>query len=119
QYEGRWQVSAEGAKSAWSASAVTIRFEGTDLDVRIADNGKNFWQVIVNGEPRNVLDLESGEHLYEVVADLRPGTHTVKLLKRTEASVGVTEILGFELNDGAKLISVEAPKRAIEVIGDS
>lgn len=120
RYVGRFdRTDAAGPRCAWSASTVAVTLTGGSLNVRLNERGKNFWQIVVNGAPAGVLELKPGEHVYPVVTDLPAGRHTVELVKRTEASVGATQVLGFELSGGAKLLPTPARPRRIEVIGDS
>ncbi len=119
-YSGRFDTNAkDGPRCAWSASGVSIRFTGTDINVRLKENGQDRWQVEVDGKPATTLQLERGEHSYCAAAGLPAGDHTLTLIKATEAFVGITQILGFELNEGGKLQPFAAPERRIEVIGDS
>lgn len=82
-------------------------------------SGKSHWQVVVNGRASSVLALQAGEQTYPIAAKLPAGTHRIELVKRTESSQGLTQILGLQLEDGAKLLPTPARPRRIEVIGDS
>ena len=62
---------------------------------------------------------EKGAHLYRVVSGLTAGEHTVRLVKATEPMIGVTQIQGFQLSAGGQLLPQPAPRRRLEVIGDS
>src|SRR6185369_12221031 len=105
-YIGRFETKpGPGAKCQWPASAVELRFSGTGLKARLSDSGgKNRWQAVVDGEPRTVLDLKAGEGVYEVAGGLAPGEHRVALVRCTESHVGTTEVLGFALSEGGKLL---------------
>jgi lysophospholipase L1-like esterase len=120
RYVGRFDYNdAGGPRCTWSASSVSLVFSGGSLGVKLNDNGKNCWQVVVDGAPAGVLRLKQGEHVYPVATDLPEGRHTVELVKRTEFFVGVTQVGGFVIDDDAKLFSPVARPRRIEVIGDS
>ena len=120
RYVGRFdRTDAAGPRCAWSASTVAVTISGGSLSVKLKETGNDFWQVVVNGQPTSVLELQPGEHVYPVVADLPAGRHTVELVKRTEASQGITQVLGFQIDDSAKLLPTPARPRRIEVIGDS
>jgi len=119
-YLGRWDWQDAGApRSAWSASRVMIKFQGTALNAKIREDGKDFWQVIIDGQPAAVIEALPGEQLYRVADKLPPGEHLVELLKRTEAHVGTTQITGFQANAGASTSPVKPLARKMEVIGDS
>ena len=120
RYVGRFDTRDQaGPRCAWSASTVALKFRGTALNVQVKEQGHNFWQVVVDGKPTEVLELQGGEHLYAVAAGLPEGEHTVELVKATEGHVGVTQFTGFQLSAGGKLLPVPARARSIEVIGDS
>jgi len=120
RYVGRFdRTDAAGPRCTWSASSVAFTISGGSASVKLKDGGKNHWQVVINGQPAAVLALEAGEKSYPVATDLPAGSHTIELVKRTEASQGVTQIGGFEIDDDAKLLPTPARERRIEVIGDS
>ncbi len=115
------EPNGSGLRFAWSGSAVAIRFEGRKLSVRLRDEGKhtmNGLQVVVDGEPKRVLQMEKDREAYDVVTDLPAGIHEVLLEKRTEAQVGEMVLLGVS-TDGKLLAPSPAPDRRIEIIGDS
>ncbi|MEZ0295012.1 MAG: SGNH/GDSL hydrolase family protein [Candidatus Methylacidiphilales bacterium] len=120
RYVGRFdRQDAEGPRCAWTASSVALTITGGSLNVKLKESGKSFWQVIINGKPGEVLELRPGEQTYSVATNLPAGKHTIELFKRTEAAVGVTQILGFQIEDNQKLLPTPGRKHRIEVIGDS
>lgn len=120
RYVGRFdRTNAAGPRCAWSASAVSVTFTGDSLGVKLSDSGQNFWQIIIDGAPTGVLALKKGEQVYPVASGLTSGTHTVELVKRTEFFGGVTQVNGFQLAAGAKLLPTPARAHRLEVIGDS
>lgn len=120
RYVGRFDLrDAAGPRCSWPACTVSIRFQGSALNAKIRDDGHNFWQTVVDGQPAAVLELGAGEQLYAVAAGLTEGEHRVDLVKATEGFVGITQFTGFQVSEGGKLLPVPAPPRRIEVIGDS
>jgi len=120
RYVGRFDLAdAAGPRCTWPASTVAFTVSGGSASVRLKDNGKNFWQIVINGEATGVLALQAGEQVYPVAADLPAGKHTIELVKRTESFVGVTQVLGVVIDDDAKLLPTPERARRIEVIGDS
>ena len=120
RYIGRFDLAAKGGpRCSWSASTVALKFHGADLNVRCKDDGQNRWQVEVDGKPTIALQLHGGEHAYRVASGLGAGDHVVRLVKATEAMIGPTQILGFQLSEGGKLLPLPPANRRIEVIGDS
>jgi len=122
RYSGRFDISdPAGPKCSWTASAVSLKFQGTSLDVKLheSDNSDEY-ETIIDGKPGPVLNPKAGENTYNVVQTDIKGTHTVTLVKRTEAFFGTTQFTGFNLSPGGKLISLgTAPSHRLEVIGDS
>jgi lysophospholipase L1-like esterase len=50
---------------------------------------------------------------------LSDGTHTVELYRRTEASQGESQFLGFDFGSGQLLAPPAPPARRLEIVGDS
>jgi lysophospholipase L1-like esterase len=125
RYSGRFDKGGSAPKCSWSASAVTLKFSGERLNVRLnGTTDKDHFEVVIDGVPAGVLQVQSGSHRYAVYpvasAAASPVPHTITLFKRTEARLGITTIEGFEVAKGGRLLSLPAaPKRRIEVIGDS
>ena len=120
RYIGRFDLAAKaGPRCSWSASTVALKFRGADLNVQLKDDGQNRFQVEVDGKPTIALQLHGGEHAYRVATGLPAGDHIVRLVKATEAMIGPTQILGFQLSAGGKLLPLPPANRRIEVIGDS
>ena len=110
-----------GPRSQWSAGAITLRFQGTDISAKIRDSGgADYLQIVIDGKPTRVLPLQKDEHLYSIGEGLPNAPHTLTLFKRTEAFVGIVHYTGFQLNAGGKMLPPPAPsKHRLEVIGDS
>ena len=121
RFTGRFDArEAAGPRCQWSASAVTLRFRGAELNAKIRDSsGADRLQIALDGKPAQVLPLEKDAHLYRIASGLTSGTHTVTLFKRTEAFVGILQFEGFQLCAGGALLIMPPAKRRLEVIGDS
>jgi len=124
QYVGRVDYTdAKAPKITWPASEVNLKFEGVSLQVTLDDEkGKNRFNVFIDGDTEDpmLLEVEQGEKTYTLAEGLSEGTHTVSLHKRSEGSNGYTIVKGFELNDGATLLTPDAlPAKKLEVFGDS
>jgi lysophospholipase L1-like esterase len=119
RFVGRVDTSEPGTvRMAWPGTAVVARFKGTSISARLHDDtGKNYFHVIVDGEPKAVVKAETNKETYVLAEGLPEGVHEIALYKRTEAKVGEIAFLGFE---GATLLPAPAPApRRIEMIGDS
>ncbi len=121
-FHGRFDRSAkDGPYFAWSGSSITVRFEGTELSADLNESGDNRFAVIVDGvlRPQPVVPGR-GVHTVELVTGLAPGEHTVTLYRLTEPLVGETQLLGFRVSAGGKMLPPPpAAERRLEVIGDS
>jgi hypothetical protein len=125
QYEGRVGMMADAAELYWSGTTVTVRFEGTGLNVVLKDfNGQNWCNVIVDNNRIFTIKIDSAKKTYTLAQDLPAGVHTVTLFKRTQIHEqykrGYIRLYGFELGAGGKLLSPPAlKKRKIEFYGNS
>lgn len=120
RYVGRFDTrDAAGPKCSWPNSTVAFTVSGGSVDVKLNETNKSYWQVVIDGKPTSVLALKPDEDTYSVAADLTPGNHTIELVKRTESSQGITQILGLRIDDNARLVPTPARPHRIEVIGDS
>jgi lysophospholipase L1-like esterase len=120
-WQGRFDTrDPNGPRCAWPVSSVVLRFKGNALNAVINEQGNDLYDVIMDNSKPTVLKLHGGVDTYMLCSGLKDGTHVVKLVKRTEVLVGTTQFEGFQLSaDGELLPSLPAPKRRIEVIGDS
>ena len=121
-----------GPRLAWSGTALTVRFEGTSLGLRLLELPKpdgpplhgvrapNRFRFSVDGAPFRDLYLGEERLLYRVAEGLAPGVHLLRLEKETEPAVGETQLLGLELDPGGRLRPPPpAAPRQLEFIGDS
>ncbi|HEX8439348.1 SGNH/GDSL hydrolase family protein [Archangium sp.] len=115
-----------GPRFAWGGTALMVRFTGTSLGLRLLDLPKveefapNRFRFSVDGAPFRDLYVGEGLLLYRIAEGLPEGEHVLRLEKETESVVGETQLLGFELDPGARLLPAPpAPSRRIEFIGDS
>ncbi len=123
-YMGRFDTSDPQAP-VFSAPAVeiAIRFRGDRVTALLEDefkwgNNRNFYDVVVDGAITQKVALEKGEDRIELATELAPGNHTLRLVKRTEASIGQGTFHGFEI--GGTLLDPPATKdRKLVFIGDS
>lgn len=124
QYTGRIDFSDTKAPFlSWPGTTVEANFTGDSLQIVLDDdNGKNYFDVILDGEDDYpfVLECKQGEQTYTVGYRLKPGHHTLVLYKRTEGGEGGTRFKGLVLGDGAELLPPPPrPAHKIEFYGDS
>ncbi len=114
---GRFDVEQNKISAEWPGSLIEIQFEGKRLDVTIHDDtGDNDLVVEVDGEPSR-LDTRAGEHTYTVVDESTSTIRVVRLIRRTEAAFGRTDLLNIS-TDGQILPPLEDRPRML-VVGDS
>jgi lysophospholipase L1-like esterase len=120
-YVGRFDTSdPAGPKFAWSASTIKANFQGTGISAKIKSTGDNWFNVVIDGIVQKPVNTPSGATTTAVLASgLTNGKHTVELVKRTEASIGETQFLGFTVTDGSLLAPPAESSKRIEFIGDS
>jgi lysophospholipase L1-like esterase len=120
---GRFDTSdPAGPKFGWSATTIKANFQGTEVSVKLSSTGDNWFNVIVDGTvrtPVNVPAGTSGSTPILLASGLSSGTHTIELVRRTEAHVGDAQFLGFTFGSGTLLSPPAASARRIEMIGDS
>ncbi|TAH22545.1 MAG: hypothetical protein EAZ08_01350 [Cytophagales bacterium] len=131
QYTGRFDfANPKQPKFAWTGSQITFTFEGTFCNLLMNNfsegndkTGKpnvNYFNILINNKLVSVLKVENGKNFYELAKDLPKGKYTVHIFKRTEASVGICEFIGFQIDKNGKVMdSPKKPKRKVEFIGDS
>jgi lysophospholipase L1-like esterase len=101
-YFGRWQ-KGDVARCGQSACYLRARFTGTSLRAMLAGDAGIWWRVSIDGGDfvRFAPDASGVSVLAE---HLRPGTHTVLLVRSTEGEQGLSEFRGFLVDDGASLL---------------
>ena len=120
RYVGRFDMSDPTAvRFAWSGSTIIARFKGTGIAAHLNDQGRNAFQVIVDGEPKAIVKPTQTRDIYPLAEGLADGVHEIALYKRTEAEVGEVVFRGFDVTGGSLLPAGPAPERRIEFIGDS
>jgi hypothetical protein len=123
-YTGRIDFSdKKSPQLSWPGSSIKANFTGTSLAIILDDQlGKNFFNVIIDGETWHpyVLEAKQGEQTYVITTALKPGKHTLEIYKRTEGEEGATLFKGVVLDkDGTLLQPPARAKRRIEIYGDS
>jgi lysophospholipase L1-like esterase len=108
-----------GPRCAWAGSAIALRFTGTSIAVRLRGSS-DFFTVTLDGAALPVLAAVPAVERFPLAAGLTDGEHELVLLKRTEPLVSEAQLLGFDLDPGARLLPPPpAPARRIEFVGDS
>jgi len=133
QYIGRFDDSNPDApRFAWSGSIIKARYKAERITLllkddppanRTDDSGapfRNWFDVLIDGQLAVTIVASPDRTRYEIPRQLGNGPRTISIFKRTEAVVGVSTFLGFELSGGGRLLDPPArPDRRIEFVGDS
>jgi lysophospholipase L1-like esterase len=119
QYVGRFDRSnLKKAVFDWSGVYIRAKFEGTRCSIRLND-GENLYAVTIDDQEPQVLQTDTST-VYSIATGLSDTVHTILLEKRTEASIGKGEFLGFILDEGRDLITPNSARsRRVEFIGNS
>lgn len=119
-YWGRVEKDSNHTKLFWSGSSIRIKFKGSDLSAVFNDErGENDLNIIIDDATPILLELDKGQHTYEIANSLDTSIHTVVLFKRTEWDRGDLSFLGFTSNFQLELLPVEPKKRSIVFYGNS
>jgi len=118
-YSGRFNFSnANFPTYSWSGCTINATFTGTSIAAALND-ASNYYTIYIDGNFALTL-IPNGNNVYQLAQNLPSGNHQVSIFKRTEALFGSYAFGGFYIDNGASLITPPpAPKRRIEVIGDS
>ncbi|KAK4096767.1 carbohydrate esterase family 2 protein [Parathielavia hyrcaniae] len=116
RYLGR--VNPATKELSWPSTGVSFAFTGTSVSIDItAVRGTNSADLIIDGgEPVLLSDFVAGTPIS--TPTLPRGNHTVVLRRRSEPAYGSMS-LGDITTDGQLIPAPAAPKRQIEIIGDS
>jgi lysophospholipase L1-like esterase len=115
----RWlgRVNPATQELTWPGTGVSFSFTGTSATIGITSSyGDNSFDLTIDGgAPTEIPNLENVHSIS--IPKLALGNHTVELRRRSETALG-TVTLGNITADGLITPTI-APKRQIEVIGDS
>ncbi len=104
----------------WPATSLKVRFNGSLLRAHLRDeNGRNYFNVIIDGDSVRYIKLDSAKHFYTLASGLPEGEHTVELVKGSEWDRGRTWFYGMQVMDGELKNAPPAPERVIEFFGNS
>lgn len=108
-----------GPRFAWSGSAIAATFRGTGIQATLTDTGTNYFAVVIDDGAPTIIPTSGSNKTYTLASKLPVGSHTLVLTKRTEANVGVVQLLSLVPQGGALIASPAPFTRRIEYVGDS
>jgi len=119
-YLGRFDTrDPAGPRFAWPGTAIAATFQGTGIEATLSDTGTNYLVVVIDGGAPTVVPTTGSNKMYSLASNLAAGQHTLVLTKRTEANVGVEQLLALTPQGGALVPSPDPFTRQIEYVGDS
>ena len=123
RYVGRFDITTKphAPLLSWSGSEIRARFTGTRLALRMASvYGVNHYTVEIDGRRHRLSLRGEGQRDWRLREPLPPGTHTLRLVKRTEGSQAEARFMGLLLSPDGHLLA-PPPERSLrlEFYGDS
>lgn len=119
---GLFQEEPEGISCFLPGSAITIRFQGTEITVEIEDvngEGKSWVNVYIDDLPVRVMRIDPDNQRYQLADDLEDKPHTLTLQKRTEAAFGRIRFTDLTAENGTFLSPPSPLPHRMLIIGDS
>lgn len=111
---------------SWPGTSIQANFSGNKLVITMDDDrGKNYYNVIIDGQDQypHVLELKEGGTEYDLSHALFGSSqkqHSLEIFKRTDGRDGGSYFLGLQLAEGKTLgEKPERPVRKIAFFGDS
>jgi lysophospholipase L1-like esterase len=119
-YLGRFDTrDPAGPRFAWPGTAIAATFQGTGIQAILSDTGTNYLVAAIDGGAPTVIATSGAGKTYTLASNLPSGLHSLVLTKRTEANVGVEQLLALSPQGGALVASPDPFTRRIEYVGDS
>ncbi|WP_423128916.1 SGNH/GDSL hydrolase family protein [Gaoshiqia sp. Z1-71] len=119
QYMGRVEIQNDQARYNWPGVTVSVDFSGELLGIRIKGGPRNYFNVWVDDFPAEVFRAVN-DTVWWFSKRLSPGEHRLRLVKRTEADMGMAQFYGIHVGkkDSVKR-PAPLPERKILFIGNS
>ncbi|MBQ1196727.1 MAG: hypothetical protein IIX44_10830 [Clostridia bacterium] len=109
----------------WSASGFEFSFKGSGVRAEIVSNapggGNNAYiKIFIDGVEQPDVVLTKANQTVTLAEGLDPNsTHTIRVVKRSNARSSTAALVSLKLNDGEKLAPPAEKARLIEFVGDS
>lgn len=119
-FVGRIDNSVKSQKSFdWPGVYFKCRFTGKSLGLKLVGNKQIYYNVFVDNIQSVVASVNENEIIW-VAQNLKPGTHTLQVFKRTEAFLGISVFKGLVIDENAEVLPWNgSASRKIEFIGNS
>ncbi|MFG6456086.1 GDSL-type esterase/lipase family protein [Roseateles sp. BYS96W] len=122
RWSGRIGTNTRGKLLAWSGSELRARFTGRQLGLSFetAHWGTSHFTVEIDGRRHWLAAPGQSATDWQLREPLTDGEHTLRLVKRTEASMAETTFLGLRLAPGGRLLAPPPARRMkLAFYGDS
>jgi lysophospholipase L1-like esterase len=119
QYMGRVAVESGEATYNWPGVTVAVDFSGRLLGIRLKGGERNYFNVWVEDYPAQVVHAVT-DTVWWFPERLSRGKHQLRIVKRTEADMGIAVFYGLYLGEKEQLIQpAPLPDRKLLFIGNS
>lgn len=119
EYMGRVELQNEQARFNWPGVVVSANFTGTELGIRIKGGARNYFNVWVDDQSERVIHAVN-DTVWWFPERLSKGSHRLRLVKRTEADMGMATFYGLYIGKKEQLLNPALlPERKILFIGNS
>ncbi|MEP6947900.1 MAG: SGNH/GDSL hydrolase family protein [Ginsengibacter sp.] len=120
QYIGRFDFSEkEKPVFMYSGSDIRTAFTGTSISVLLRDDSLRNWFTVKLDDSLFIFKSDKKDGVYSLSQNLPDQKHTLEIARRTEWHGGNTTFLGFNIDEGKKLVPLKRKERIMEFIGDS
>lgn len=119
QYMGRMKFQNDTAQFNWPGVVVSAQFTGSLLGIHIKGGARNYFNVWVDDRPEKVLHAVN-DTTWWYPESLKKGKHRLRLVKRTEADMGMAAFSGISIGENELMLMPDLhPDRKLLFIGDS
>lgn len=119
QYMGRMEFQNDQAQFNWPGVVISARFTGSELGIHIKGGDRNYFNVWVDDRPAKVL-YAINDTVWWYPEPLKKGEHYFRLVKRTEADMGMAIFSGIIIGKRESLLKpISLPERKLLFVGNS
>ncbi len=117
-------MAAAVPTASWPGVRAVAQFDGTSASVKLSQTngfsgGPTWFDVWVDGALGTPFSVSGSGEDHVVATGLAAGTHTVEIVKRTEANLGAVSFEGFTFPGGKLLAPPARAAHKIEFLSDS
>ncbi|MDM8158687.1 SGNH/GDSL hydrolase family protein [Labilibaculum sp. K2S] len=118
-YMGRVELQNDQARYNWPGVVVSAKFTGSSLGIHIKGGASNYFNVWIDDRPEKVLHAVN-DTTWWYPECLEKGIHYFRLVKRTEADMGMVSFSGICIGENESLLKSDIfQERKLLFIGNS